>query len=87
MQSPITNDCLKVYIDDHYETQLVPGLLLKLSVQELHNIMLSTPEEGGLNGAIDADNNIIIIDSMLQSMIPPQIKKMPVRYKVMCGFE
>ena len=66
MQYPITNDCLKVSIDDHYETQLVPGLLLKLSVRELHNIMLSPPEEGGLNWAIDADNNIIILDSMLQ---------------------
>ena len=66
MQSPIYNDCLKVSIGGHYEPQLVPKLLLQVSVQEIHNIMVSTPEEGGLKEARNAENNIIISDSTLQ---------------------
>ena len=48
MQSPIANDCLKVYIYRHSEPQLVPIFLRQLSVRELNNIMVITPEEGGL---------------------------------------
>ena len=38
--------------------------------------MAIPPEEGGLKEAIYADNNITISDSTLQSIIPPQLKKM-----------
>ena len=31
VQSPISNDCLKVVLDDHSEPQLVPKLLLQVS--------------------------------------------------------
>ena len=44
VQSPIANDCLKVYIDGHSEPQLVSKLLPQVSVWELHNIMLGPPE-------------------------------------------
>ena len=37
VQSPISNDNLKVMFDDHTETQLVPRFLLQVSVRELHN--------------------------------------------------
>ena len=53
-QSPISNDCLRVSIDGHSEPQLVTKLLLQFSVRELHNIIISTPEEGGLKEARDA---------------------------------
>ena len=79
MQSPISNDCLKVSIDGHYEPQLVPKVLLQVSVWELHNIVVSPPEEGGHKEARDADNNITISDSTLQSILPTQLKKMPAR--------
>ena len=87
MQYPIANDCLRVSIDGHSEPQLVPKLLLKVFVWELHNSMVITPEEGGLKEARDADNNIIISDSKLQPTIQPQLKNMSARYKVMCGCE
>ena len=32
-QSPISNDCLKVMLDDQTEPQLVPKLLLQVSVR------------------------------------------------------
>ena len=49
--------------------------------------MVIPPEEGGLKQAIDADNNIIISDSTLRSILPPQLKKMYAQYKFMCGCE
>ena len=41
VQSPISNDCIKVMLDDQTETQLVPKLLLCVSVRELHNSLVS----------------------------------------------
>ena len=69
----IDNDCLKVSIDSHSETQLVPKLLLEVYVQELHNIMASQPESVGLKEARYSENNIIIGDLTLRNVLPPQI--------------
>ena len=51
VQSPISNYCLKVMLDDQTEPQLVPKLLLKVSVIELHNSLGSDPIDGGLKDA------------------------------------
>ena len=48
VQSPIVNDDLKVKIDGHTEPQLVPKLLLQVSVRELHNNLVSDTIYGGL---------------------------------------
>ena len=72
-------------LDDQIEPQLVPKLLLQLSVRELHNSLLSDPNDVGLKYAMDEDDNIIISDSTLHSLLPPQLKQMSARYKVMCG--
>ena len=48
--------------------------------------MVSPPKEGGIKEARDPDNNIIISDSMLRTIIPPQINNMSAQYKVMCGW-
>ena len=85
MQSPIANGCIKVSIDGHSEPQLVPKLLLQFYIQELHNIIVIPPEEGLRKDSRDADNNIIISDSTIRTILPPQIKKVSVRYKVVCG--
>ena len=87
VQSPIANDCLELNIDGHTEPQLVPKLLLLVSVREIHKILVSDTDDGGLKDSRDAENNIIISDATLRSLLPPQFKKMPSRYKVMCGFE
>ena len=63
VQSLIFNDCMKVKIDGHTELQLVPKLLLQVSVQELHNSLVIDPVYGRLKEAIDAETNIIINDS------------------------
>ena len=77
VQSPIYNDCLKVVLYDQTESQLVTKLLLQVSVRELHNSPVSDPNDGGLKDARDEDGNIIISDSTLRLLLPPQLKKCP----------
>ena len=48
---------------------------------------MSDPNDGGLKDARDEDGKIIISDSTLRSLLPPQLKKMSARYKIMCGCE
>ena len=74
VQSPMVNDCLKVKIDGPTEPQLVPKFLLQVSVIELHNNLVSATIDGGLKEARDKDDNIIISDYTLNSLLPPQLK-------------
>ena len=74
-------------LDDQTEPQLVPKLLLQLSVRELHNSLVSNTNGGGIKDARDEDDNIIISDSTLRSLLSPQFKTMYACYKVMCGYE
>ena len=75
VQSPIVNDFLKVKIDDHTEPQLVPKMLLQVSVRELCNNLVRNIDDGGIKDARDAKNHIIISDSTLRSLLPTQFKK------------
>ena len=70
--SPIFNDCMKVKIDGHTEPQLVPKLLLRVCVRELHNNLVRDTIYGGLKEARDEDDNIIISDSSLPSLLSSQ---------------
>ena len=87
VQSPVSNYCLKGMLDYQKEPQLVPKLLLQLSVRELHNSLVSDPNDGGLKDARDEYGKIIISNSTLRSLLPPQLKQMSARYKIMCGCE
>ena len=77
VQSPISNDCLKVILDDQIEPQLVPKILLQVSIRELYNSLVSDPNDGGIINDRDEDDNIIISDSTFRSLLPPQFKKCP----------
>ena len=81
MQSSIVNDCLKVKIYDYTEPQLIPELLLQVYIRELHNNIVSATKYGGLKEARDEDDNIIISDSTLRSLFPPQFKKNVMKIK------
>ena len=74
VQSPISNDCLKVVLYDQTEPQLIPKLLLHVSLREQHNSLVSEPNDGGLKDARDEDGKTIISDSTLSSLLPPQFK-------------
>ena len=86
-KSPISNDYLKVLLDDQTKPQLVPKLLLPVPVRELHHSLVSDPNYGGLKHARYEDGNIIISDSTLSLLLPSQLKQMSARYKIMCGCE
>ena len=58
-----------------------------MSVGEPHNSLVSDPNDGGLKDAGDEDDKIIISDSTLRSLLPPQLKQISARYKIMCGCE
>ena len=74
-------------IDGHTRPKMVPKLLLQVSIQELHNSLVSESEYSGLKEARNAYNNIIINNSTLRLLFKPQIKEMSAGYKVMCGCE
>ena len=69
-KNAFVNYFLKWYIGGHYGPHLVTKLVLKISVRQLHNGMVSPPEEGGLREKIYASNNIIIIDFTLRTILP-----------------
>ena len=71
LQSLIVNDFLKVKSDGHTEQQLVPRFLLQVSVIKLHNNLVRNADNGGLKEARDEDDNIIISNSTLCSLFPP----------------
>ena len=71
VQSPISNDYLKVKLDDQTEPQLVPKLLIHVSVREPHNSLVSDPNYGGLKYARDENGKIIISYSTLCLLLPP----------------
>ena len=64
-------------LDDQTEPQLVPKLLLQVSVRELHNGLVSDPNDGGLKDSRDKEDKIIISDSTLRLLLPQQLKKCP----------
>ena len=74
-------------LDDQSEPQLVPKLLLQVSVRELHNSLVSGPNDGVIKYARDEDGKIIISEYILRSLLPPQLKQISARYKIMCGCE
>ena len=59
--------------DYQTEPQLAPKLLPQVSVRELHNSLVSDTNDGGLKDSRYEDDNIIISDSTLRSMLPPQL--------------
>ena len=65
LKFPIVNDCLKVKIDGHTELQLVPKMLLHVSVREINNNLVSDADNGGLKESRYEDDNIIVSDSTL----------------------
>ena len=73
--------------DDQTKHRLVPKLLLQVSIRELHNSLVSDPNDGGIKDAMDEYDDIIIRDSTLHSLLPPQLKQISSRYKFMCGCE
>ena len=53
---------------------------------QLHNEIITSPDDGGLLGAIHTDtNDVIISDTIIRSLEPPQLRTMTYHHKMMCG--
>ena len=85
-QSPITRDTLLIADADTKVKRRVPKLLLECSMRQLHNELIASPDDEGLFGARHAiTNDVIISDTMLRSLAPPQLRPMTDNHKMMCG--
>ena len=47
--------------------------------------MVSSPEEGLLKEERNGESHIIISDSTLRNILPPQLKSITAQYKFVCG--
>ena len=55
---------------------MVPKCLLRVSVRELHNSLVSDTNDGVLKEAKEKENNIIISDHTLRTSLPSQLKQL-----------
>ena len=60
---------------------------MHVSVRELHNSLVSDPNDDGLKDSRDENGKIIISDSTLLLLLPPQLNQISASYKIMCGCE
>ena len=85
-QSPITRDTLLIADADTKIKCRVPKLLFECSMRQLHNDLIDSPDDGVLVGARHAEtNDVIVSDTMLRSLAPPQLRPMTDNHKMMCG--
>ena len=55
-------------------------------MRQLQDELVNSLDDGGLLGARHANtNDVIIIDTMLRSLTPPQLRPMTYHHKMMCG--
>ena len=55
-------------------------------MQQLHNELIASPDDGGSLGDKHANkNDVIISNTMLCSLSPPQLRSMTYHQKMMCG--
>ena len=86
-ESPISCDTLLITDVEYGVKRRVPKLLLECFMQKLHNELIASPYDGGLLGARHANTNYVIIsDTMLRSLAPPQLRSMTDNHKIMCCF-
>ena len=64
------------FFDDQTETQLVLRLLPQASVRNLHDSLVSDPNDGVIRDSRYEDENIIISHSTFFSLLPPKLKQM-----------
>ena len=81
-QYPITRDNLLIADADTKVKRRVPKLLLECSMQQLHNELIASTDDGGLVGARHAiTNDVIISDTIIRSLVPPQLSPMTYHHK------
>ena len=85
-ESPIARDTLLITDAESEVKWRVTKLLLECFMRKLHNELIASTDDGGLIGSIYADINYVIIsDTILCSLLPPQLIPMEYHQKIICG--
>ena len=85
-ESPIARDNLPITYTESGLKQRVPKMLLECSIQQFHNELIASLYNEGLLGSIhDKKKYLIISDTMIRSLAPPQLRPMIDHHKIMCG--
>jgi hypothetical protein len=82
--SPIKSDMLQINGLEE------PKLLREIPIREMHNDLVRSVEDGGLECALDTDGKPTISDSQFRKLLKevlPQLRKASLRHKQMCGCE
>ena len=83
-ESPIARDTLLITDAEYGVKRRFPKLLLECSMLQFHNELIASPDDDGLLGAKHSDkNDVIISDTMLRSLEPPQLRPMTDNPKMM----
>ena len=85
-ESPISRDALLIIDAEFGVKRRVPKLLLECSMQQFHNDLIASPDDGCLFGAKHVNtNDVIISDTTIHSLAPPQLRPMSDHQKMTCG--
>jgi hypothetical protein len=84
IQSPLASDTLLVLDRNNPGSKIRKNkILLQIPIRELHNDMMSDDTLIGMEGVQDCEGNILISDTKLRSLLPPHVRMMSDRYKIM----
>ena len=85
-ESPIARDTLLITDAEYGVRRRFPKLLLECSMLQFHNELIASPDDDGLLRFRHSDTNYVIIsDTMLHYLAPPQLNPMTDHHKMMCG--
>ena len=86
-ESPLDCDTLLILDAEYGVKRRVPKILMECSIKKLHNKLITSPDDGGLLGSTHVNtNDVIIIDTIICSLAPPQLRPIIYHNKMMCGF-
>jgi hypothetical protein len=83
IDSPIARDRLLITDPETGLKKRTGKLLLEISVRELHNALLEPSKKGGLACAWTFIGDVLISDTALRYLLPPQLRPMTERHKQM----
>ena len=86
-ESSCSKSFIKIKLDGGDEKVSVTKLYLQVTIKYLYDEIIQPPMLGGLAEFIDNYRSIIISDSNLRELFPPQVKLMSKQRRYWCGCE
>ena len=85
--SSLTTDTILVHNPITKQREPVTKLLLQISVRELHDDLIGPPPKGLPSVYESSTQKLLVSESTLRAMLPPQIRRMTNAQKEICGCE